>query len=93
MPPWQGGRDRFLSVSFPEPTTYLHVPHRFEAGTTDIAAVVGMGAAIDWFWSVGLDRGTADEKSAVIGGGALRNRRNESRVVGDPHDGRRARLL
>ncbi len=55
MPPWQGGGDMILSVTFAE-TTYNDVPHRFEAGTPDINAVIGLGAAIDWLRAIGLDR-------------------------------------
>ena len=61
MPPWQGGGDMILSVSFAEPTLFSQVPHRFEAGTPDIAAVIGLGAAIDWVRSIGLDRIAARE--------------------------------
>jgi cysteine desulfurase / selenocysteine lyase len=55
MPPWQGGGDMILSVSFAK-STFNEVPHRFEAGTPDIAAVIGLGAAIDWIRGIGLDR-------------------------------------
>ncbi len=55
MPPWQGGGDMILSVSFTG-TTYNEVPHRFEAGTPDILAVLGLGAALHWLTDVGLDR-------------------------------------
>src|SRR5512140_6639 len=60
MPPWQGGGDMILSVTFAE-TTYNEVPHKFEAGTPDIAAVIGMGAAIDWIRAIGLARVAAHE--------------------------------
>jgi cysteine desulfurase/selenocysteine lyase len=53
MPPWQGGGDMILSVSF-EKTLYREIPHKFEAGTPDIAGVVGLGAALDWLG--GFDR-------------------------------------
>jgi cysteine desulfurase/selenocysteine lyase len=55
MPPWQGGGDMILAVSFAE-TTYNDVPHRFEAGTPDIVGVIALGAAIDWIRSIGLAR-------------------------------------
>ena len=48
MPPWQGGGDMILNVSF-EGTTYNELPYRFEAGTPNIAGAIGLGAAIDWF--------------------------------------------
>jgi cysteine desulfurase/selenocysteine lyase len=47
MPPWQGGGDMISSVSF-EKTTYNALPWKFEAGTPNIAGVVGFGAAVDW---------------------------------------------
>ena len=60
MPPWQGGGDMILSVTFEE-TTYNDVPHKFEAGTPDIISVIGMGAAIDWFLAKGPARIAARE--------------------------------
>jgi len=60
MPPWQGGGDMILSVTF-EQTTYQEIPHRFEAGTPDIVSVIGLGAAIDWLLELGLSRVAARE--------------------------------
>jgi cysteine desulfurase/selenocysteine lyase len=60
MPPWQGGGDMIRSVSF-EKTIYNTLPHRFEAGTPDIAGVVGLGAAIDWVTRVCLKNVAAHE--------------------------------
>jgi cysteine desulfurase/selenocysteine lyase len=54
MPPWQGGGDMIDSVSFAR-TTYAAPPRRFEAGTPDVAGVVGLGAALDYVEAVGLD--------------------------------------
>jgi cysteine desulfurase / selenocysteine lyase len=54
MPPYQGGGDMISSVTF-EKTTYNKVPHKFEAGTPDIAGVIGLGAAIDYVTDVGID--------------------------------------
>ncbi|MCH8506621.1 MAG: cysteine desulfurase [Ectothiorhodospiraceae bacterium] len=48
MSPWQGGGDMIRSVSF-EKTEFADPPARFEAGTPNIAGVIGLGAAIDWF--------------------------------------------
>ena len=53
MPPWKGGGDMIRSVTFAH-TDFAEPPHRFEAGTPNIAGIIGMGAAIDWF--MGLDR-------------------------------------
>ena len=52
MPPWQGGGDMILSVSF-EGTTYNDLPWKFEAGTPNISGAVGLGAAIDYMESLG----------------------------------------
>jgi cysteine desulfurase/selenocysteine lyase len=57
MPPWQGGGDMILSVSF-SGTRFNTIPHKFEAGTPDAAGAVGLGAAVDWL--EGLDRAGAE---------------------------------
>ncbi|MGE4618494.1 MAG: cysteine desulfurase, partial [Planctomycetota bacterium] len=53
MKPWQGGGDMIRTVSF-DGTTYADVPWKFEAGTPDIAAVIGLGAAVDFLQQIGL---------------------------------------
>jgi cysteine desulfurase/selenocysteine lyase len=55
MPPWQGGGDMILKVSF-EGTSYNSLPYKFEAGTPNIAGTVGLGAAIDYLEALGLER-------------------------------------
>jgi len=64
MPPWQGGGDMILSVSFGR-TTYNHLPHRFEAGTPHIAGAVGLGAAIDYLGGIGMERIAAHERELL----------------------------
>jgi len=54
MPPYQGGGDMISSVSF-EKTLYNVVPYKFEAGTPNIAATIGLGAAIDYVNQLGLE--------------------------------------
>ena len=54
MPPWQGGGDMIKMVSFEE-TMYADPPYKFEAGTPHIAGVIGLGAAIDYVNTIGLD--------------------------------------
>lgn len=54
MPPYQGGGDMIDVVTF-EKTTYNHLPHKFEAGTPSIAAVIGLGKAVDYIKQVGLE--------------------------------------
>ncbi|MCX7011998.1 MAG: cysteine desulfurase [Candidatus Sumerlaeota bacterium] len=53
MPPYQGGGDMILSVTF-EKTLYNTIPYKFEAGTPDIAGAIGLGAALDYVESIGL---------------------------------------
>ncbi len=53
LPPYEGGGEMIKSVTF-EKTTYNDLPHRFEAGTPNIAGVVGFGAAIDYISRIGL---------------------------------------
>lgn len=55
MPPWQGGGDMILTVSF-EKSTYNQLPWKFEAGTPDIAGAIGLAAAIDYLDRIGMDR-------------------------------------
>jgi cysteine desulfurase/selenocysteine lyase len=64
LPPYQGGGDMIASVSF-EKTTYQGIPYKFEAGTPDIAGVVGLGAAIDYVSAIGLDRVAAHERELL----------------------------
>ena len=65
MTPWQGGGDMILSVSF-SGTTYNHLPHRFEAGTPNIGGAVGLGAAIDYLLSVGIERIGGHERELLV---------------------------
>jgi cysteine desulfurase/selenocysteine lyase len=55
MPPWQGGGDMILSVTF-EKTTYNQLPWKFEAGTPHISGAIGLAAAIEYLESIGMDR-------------------------------------
>ncbi len=64
MPPWQGGGDMILSVSF-SGTTYNQLPWKFEAGTPNISGVVGLGAAIQYLEALGMDRIAAYEHSLL----------------------------
>lgn len=56
MPPYQGGGDMIDRVRFAE-TTWNELPYKFEAGTPDIAGIIGLGAAVDWV--LALDRTAA----------------------------------
>jgi len=61
MPPWQGGGDMILTVSF-SGTTYNDLPYRFEAGTPNISGAVGLAAAIDYLDALGIERAHAHEQ-------------------------------
>jgi len=60
MPPWQGGGDMILTVSF-SGTTYNSLPYKFEAGTPAIADAIGLGAAIDYLENLDWDAVTSYE--------------------------------
>jgi cysteine desulfurase/selenocysteine lyase len=65
MPPWQGGGDMILAVSF-EKTVYNGLPYKFEAGTPDIAGAIGLGAAIDYLETLGMERIAAAEQALLV---------------------------
>ena len=60
MPPWQGGGDMILSVSF-EKTTFNALPYKFEAGTPNIEGVIGLAAALDYVSLAGIENIAAHE--------------------------------
>ncbi|MBT7505491.1 MAG: cysteine desulfurase, partial [Rhodospirillales bacterium] len=64
MPPWQGGGDMIMSVSF-EKTTYQKAPMRFEAGTPPIVEAIGLGAAIDYMSAIGMENIAAHEEGLL----------------------------
>src|SRR5258706_11474077 len=63
MPPWQGGGDMILAVTFAK-TTYNALPYKFEAGTPNISAGIGLGAAGDF--RLGLDRVAGERHEAPL---------------------------
>lgn len=64
LPPYQGGGDMILAVSF-SGTTYNDLPYKFEAGTPNIAGAIGLGAAIDYLLDIGMDRIQAHEAALL----------------------------
>ena len=64
MPPYQGGGDMISSVTF-EKTTYNCLPFKFEAGTPNIAGVIGLGAAIEYLRRPARDRVAAHEHNLL----------------------------
>jgi cysteine desulfurase/selenocysteine lyase len=65
MPPWQGGGDMILSVTF-EKTTFNQLPWKFEAGTPDISGAIGLAAAISYLESIGMERIAAYEHELLM---------------------------
>jgi cysteine desulfurase/selenocysteine lyase len=64
MPPYQGGGDMILSVSY-DKTEYNDIPYKFEAGTVAIEAAVALGAAIDYVETIGLGNIAAHEEALL----------------------------
>jgi cysteine desulfurase / selenocysteine lyase len=64
MPPWQGGGEMITRVSF-EGTTFNELPHKFEAGTPNIAGAIGLGAAVKWLQDIGVERMAAHEQKLL----------------------------
>jgi cysteine desulfurase/selenocysteine lyase len=60
MPPWQGGGDMILAVSF-DRTVYNELPYKFEAGTPHIAGAIGLARAVEYLETLGLGRIAAAE--------------------------------
>jgi len=81
MPPWQGGGDMILSVTF-EKTTYNALPYKFEAGTPNIADTIALGAAIDYMTEIGIDRIAAYEHELVEYATAELTKIDRLRIIG-----------
>jgi cysteine desulfurase/selenocysteine lyase len=64
MPPYQGGGEMIAAVTF-EKTFFKDIPHKFEAGTPNITGTVGLGAAIDYVSSLGLDGAATHERQLL----------------------------
>ena len=64
MPPYQGGGEMILSVSF-ERTEYNRIPHKFEAGTPHIEGVIGLAPALDYVSALGLEAIGAHERDLL----------------------------
>ncbi len=64
MPPYQGGGDMIETVAF-DKVTYAKAPQKFEAGTPDIAGVIGLGAAINYVQTIGMDNVFAHEQALL----------------------------
>lgn len=81
MPPYQGGGEMIKSVTF-EKTTYNDVPHKFEAGTPNIAGVIGFAAAVNYLIGIGLDRIAAYEHELLSYATEMLSKVPEVRLIG-----------
>ncbi len=82
MPPYQGGGDMIASVTF-EQTLYNQVPYKFEAGTPNMAGVVGLGAAIDYLAGIDREAALAHEDAVLEYATAQVRQIPGSRIVGE----------
>ena len=81
MPPWQGGGEMILSVTFAK-TTYNALPNKFEAGTPNISGGIGLGAAVDFLSGMDLDGARAHEDALLQHATATLNKIHGLRIVG-----------
>ncbi|OQK18373.1 cysteine sulfinate desulfinase [Methyloprofundus sedimenti] len=82
MPPYQGGGDMIRKVTFTE-TEYNVLPYKFEAGTPNIADVVGLGAAIDYLNEIGMDNIAAYEAELLAYATEKARQIKGLRIIGD----------
>lgn len=85
MPPYQGGGDMILSVSF-EHTEFNEIPYKFEAGTPAIEAAAGLHAAIDYVEDLGIDRIADHEAKLLAYATRALNQVSGLRMVGTARD-------
>ena len=81
MPPWQGGGEMILSVTFAK-TTYNALPNKFEAGTPNISGGIGLGAAVDFLSGMDLDAAHAHEDALLRHATATLDKIHGLRIVG-----------
>jgi len=81
MPPYQGGGDMISSVTF-EKTLYNRLPYKFEAGTPNVAGGIGLGAAIDYLQSIGMENISAHEHDLITYGTRVLEMLHGLRLVG-----------
>jgi cysteine desulfurase/selenocysteine lyase len=85
MPPWQGGGDMILAVSF-EKTTYNTLPYKFEAGTPNISGAIGLGAAVDFLQTLDLAAARAHEHALLGYATRALSKIGDLRIIGTASD-------
>ena len=81
MPPYQGGGDMIKTVTF-EKTTYAELPHKFEAGTPNIAGGIGFGSIIEYLNRIGLDNILKHENDLMCYANEMLDSIGQLRIVG-----------
>jgi cysteine desulfurase / selenocysteine lyase len=81
MPPWQGGGEMILAVTFAK-TTYNGLPNKFEAGTPNISGGIGLGAAVDFLHGLDRDAAHAHETALLDHATAVLRKIPQLRIVG-----------
>ena len=85
MRPYQGGGEMIRTVTF-EKTEYNVIPHKFEAGTPNIAGAIGLGAAIDYVTGLGIQRIAAHEHELLTYATEKLSEFNSVRLYGTARD-------
>ena len=85
LPPYQGGGEMIAEVTF-EKTTYADLPHKFEAGTPNIAGGIAFGAALDYMNSIGFDAIATYEQELLDYGTAQLNAIEGVQIYGEAKD-------
>ncbi len=85
MPPWQGGGDMILAVSFAG-STYNTLPYKFEAGTPNISGAIGLGKAVDFLAGLNLQAAHAHESALLAHATSALSKIPKLRIVGTATD-------
>ena len=85
MPPYQGGGDMILSVSF-ERSTYNYLPFKFEAGTPNIAGAIGLGTALNYVSDLGIENIDNYENSLLNIATRSLNEIDDLKIIGNAKD-------
>ena len=81
MPPWQGGGEMILTVTF-EGSTFNELPHKFEAGTPDITGAIGLGAALDFLLELDREGWAEHEHRLLEAVTSALEERGDVRIIG-----------
>ena len=85
LPPYQGGGEMIATVTF-EKTTYADLPHKFEAGTPNIAGGIAFGAALDYMNAIGFDAIEKYENELLNYGTTALKKIDGMKIYGESHD-------